>query len=955
MLLGLLGPLHVEHEGRVMRVTAAKQRVILAALLVRVRQVVSSDQLADLVWDGTHPTAARATLRSHVRGLRRALGAVGSQVVTRAPGYLIDAADDEIDLLQFSALVSTADQAIRSGEWQQAQAALREARTLWRGQPLSDIPSESLRGEVVPRLEEEFLQAAEMHITAGLHLGQAAALLPELRALVAQHPLRERFHAQLMLALYRSGRQAEALNTYQQIRKVLIEELGVEPGADLRGLHQRILVEDPGLMIQSAVGNGRTAGDSASVVTRPQSPSPNGQRSHPLPRQLPAAPWHFAGRASELKALWEGLERAESRPGSVVILAIEGMAGVGKTTLAVHWAHQAADRFPDGQLFVNLRSFGPSGPPAEPTRVIRSFLASLGVPLDQLPADPEALAALYRSVLSDKRVLIVLDNAGDAGQVRPLLPGCPGCLVLVTSRGQLTGLVITEGAHLRSLDVLTEPDAQELLARRLGTGRLAAEPPAAAELGELCGRLPLALAIVASRAVARPDLPLATLADELRSEPERLDVLDSGDEASSVRTVFSWSYRQLTEPAARMFRLLAAHPGPDISAPAAASLAGMSPGCARRTRTELVGAHMLAEPVLGRYVIHDLLRSYGAEQACGQDSQAEQDDATGRFLDHYWHTAHQAARLLQPERPSVGLGPARPGATPEPLADREQALAWFEAEHHVLVAAVTRAAQAGFDSHAWQIPWAMAAFLDWRGYWHDMAATQGIALGSVTRLGDRAGQAIACRLLAMAWTRLGDYDQARCRLADCLALYRQLGDTDGEARAHLSLGWLAEQQGRYRDALSHCQQALALRTADGNLAGQASAGNSLGWCHVLLGDYLRAREICRQALALHHELGNRHGEAHAWDNIGCAERNLGNLGAATECYRRALGLFQELGHRYYEADVLGRLGDTLLAAGDRQESRAVWQRAADILDDLHHPDAVQIRDKIRRLSFASPG
>jgi hypothetical protein len=470
-----------------------------------------------------------------------------------------------------------------------------------------------------------------------------------------------------------------------------------------------------------------------------------------VPRQLPPAVPRFAGRGAEMAALTGLLERAPGAAGTVAISAIDGTAGIGKTALAVHWAHQVADRFPDGQLYVNLRGFGPADPMA-PEEGLRAFLDALQVPAGQVPATEAGQQGLYRSLLARKRMLIVLDNARDPGQVRPLLPGVPGCMVLVTSRNQLTGLAAAEGAHLLTLDILTGTEAHELLADRIGAARLTAEPDSAAELIRLCARLPLALAITAARAGAHPRRTLAALAAELRDARNRLDTLATGEQATDVRAVFSWSYNSLRAPAARMFRLLGLHPGPDITVPAAASLAGLPRGPASAALAELAGANLVTEHAPGRYAVHDLLHVYAAEHAHAEDGEASCRAAIHRMLDHYLHTCHAAAHLMQAQRGTLTLAPAQPGVTAERLADHERALAWFKAEHHVLVAIAGLAAASGFDTCAWQLPWSMATFLDWQGHWHDWAATQRIALAAVTRQDDKGAQATVRRAFAASPT-----------------------------------------------------------------------------------------------------------------------------------------------------------------------------------------------------------
>jgi len=673
------------------------------------------------------------------------------------------------------------------------------------------------------------------------------------------------------------------------------------------------------------------------------------------PRQLPAAPAHFAGRAFELKALSELVARAANAGGQGIIWVIDGTAGVGKTVLAVHWAHQVAEDFPDGQLYVNLRGFGPSGNPAPPEEALRAMLGALHVPSTEVPDSVDAQAALYRSTLAGRRMLILLDNACDAEQVRPLLPGHAGCAVLVTSRNQLTGLVAVEGAHPLSLDVLSETDACELLVRRLGAQRVAAEPEAASELARLCAGLPLALAVAAARADARPGMSLAELAAGLRGARGLLDALDTGDAASNVREVFSWSCRQLSVPAARMFRLLGVHRGPDISAEAAASLAGVEPPLARQALAELTRAHLLTEHIPGRFAFHDVLRSYAAEQARAGDSQADRASAVHRVLDHYLHAAHAAALLLYPHRERLLLPSAQIGTILEAPATAEQARAWFEAEHQVLLAAIAQAAEHGFDVHAWQLPWTMRNFLDRQGHWPELAETQLCALAAARRLQDRAGQAHAHRNLGRACLRLGRYDHARANLQTAADLYQEIGHRYGQARSHFEIAWAAERQGRYGEALAHSRQAQEGFQAAGDRHGAAIALNTVGWCQTQLGHHQQALACSRRALAVFLENGHRSGEAAAWDSLGYASHHLGQHQQALACYHRALMLYRQLGDRYNQSQTLVYLGEAHRASGSPAAAADVWQQALAILEEMHHPEVGQVRARLDDLAASRPG
>jgi tetratricopeptide (TPR) repeat protein len=674
-----------------------------------------------------------------------------------------------------------------------------------------------------------------------------------------------------------------------------------------------------------------------------------------VPRQLPPPTRHFVGRDDPLKELDELLDQVPAAPAGsqdAVIAAISGTAGVGKTTLALYWAHHVADRFPDGQLYVNLRGFDPSGTPVEPADAMRSLLEALGVAAERVPPTVEARLGLLRTVLAGQRMLILLDNARDAAQVRPLLVAVPGCLTVITSRHELTSLAAVKGdgqasgARLISLDVLSETEATLLLRRQLGPQRLAAEQDAATEITALCARLPLALAIIAARAAARPDLPLAALVAELADHHGVLDARHGGDTDTSIRAVFSWSCRQLSEPAARMFRLLGVHPGPDISRPAAASLAGLTESEAGRLLGELTEAHMLAETAAGRFGFHDLLRAYAAEEASEHFDAAELDAARLRALDHYLQTGFAAVLLLQPHRTRIPISPPQPGVRTEPLAGYQQALAWLQAEHQVMLGAVALADAGGHDVHAWQLAWTLADFLDWRGHWQDWAATQEIALAACRRLGELTGQADVHRSLARACDRLGRYDETGAHLRSALELYRQTSDALGQARCHTDMAAVLERETRYEEAISHAEQALAQFRAAGHSADEARALNTVGWCHAMAGHHTLALEHCQQAVDLQRQIGDRHAEACSWDSVGFAHHHLGQYDEAVACYRRALGFYAEIGDRQSQADALAHLAETQQASGAPMEARQSWRQALTILEDLHHPDAERIRAKL---------
>ncbi len=662
-----------------------------------------------------------------------------------------------------------------------------------------------------------------------------------------------------------------------------------------------------------------------------------------VPRQLPAAPRHFVGRADELKQLTGVLAEVPAQ-GSAVVLAITGGAGVGKTALALRWGHQIAERFPDGHLYVNLRGFDPGGQVMDPGVAVRAFLDALEVQPHRIPSDLDAQAALFRSALSGRRMLLMLDNARDSAQVRPLLPGAAGCLAVVTSRNQLTGLG-ADGAHVLNLDLLSTMEARELLAQRLGPGRVTAEEQAVDTIIARCARLPLALAIVTAHANANPQLSLSGLATQLAEAAEQLDVLTGDDPGTDVRAVFSWSYQTLSPAAARMFGLLGLDPGPDITVPAAASLAGVSPPQTRTLLRELARTSLLGEQPPGRFSLHDLLKAYAAEQARASCTAEEQTAAVRRILDHYLHTAHNAGRLLVHPQP-IALPDPTAGVTPEFFGDRSRALAWFDTEHRNLLAAVEHADLAGLDTHAWQLACTFRTALARRGYWQEIASTQAIALAAAQRLGDRHGQALSYRHLGHTYVKLGRFEEARRQLNLGIDVYQEIGDRIGESYVHGRLVELCVAQDRPDEALAHARETLELRRAIGDRGGEAKALNAVGWSHALLGQYEEALAHCRQALALLEELGHPDHQAHTWDSLGYAHHHLGQHRQAVDCYRRAIALYRDLGSTVGMAGTLDRLGDAHHEAGEPGAARRAWRGALAILDELDQPEAGRVRAKL---------
>ena len=793
---GVLGPLlAVDNSGAARAVPAAKQRIVLAALLLGSGRVVSAGELSEALWDASPPPNAPAVMRTYVTRLRRVLGPAGARIAGRSPGWAVELRGaEEFDLAEVGDLWRAARAAAGAGEWRRVSSVLARALGLWRGEPLADVPSVVLGGREGGRLAELRLQLTEARIDADLRLGRHGELVAELRRLVAEQPLREHIRVQLMLACYGCGQQAAALEVYRDARARLAEELGVEPGRELRDMHQKMLAGSVDLVVPA----------SSEVMGRAR------EQVLAVPRQLPAAPRHFVGRRPEL----ERLARLAGAAGGGVVVAVSGMAGVGKTALALHWAHRVAAGFPGGQLYADLGGFGPSGTPVEPSAALDGFLDALGVPAERIPESLGARAALFRSLVAGRRVLVVLDNARDVGQVRPLLPGSPGCLALVTSRARLAALAVSGNAELVALEALSEQEARQLLAVRLGASRVASEPDAVREVIGLCARLPLAVAIAAARAVAHPQLPLAALAAELRDSARRLDVLDAGDAVTSVRAVMSWSYQQLAESPARMLRLLSVHPGPGITAAAAASMAGIPLGQARHALHVLSAANLVTESSSGRYALNDLLRAFAAEQAHAAGHTDHYRAAIRRMLDHYLHSVNAARLMPVRERDPIALAAPQPGVAPECFASRDQGLAWLDAECAVLVKVTAQASETGFDAHAWHLARKLAVFFRMRGYWHDLVTTQCVALAAARRLHDQNAQARVHSELGSAIALAGRFRQAHFHPGRALERYQTLGDHDGQARVRISIGQGMERQGRDREALDGTLATLRPPPAD---------------------------------------------------------------------------------------------------------------------------------------------
>jgi tetratricopeptide (TPR) repeat protein len=659
----------------------------------------------------------------------------------------------------------------------------------------------------------------------------------------------------------------------------------------------------------------------------------------PKPRQLPAHTPHFVGRVNEMGEITAQLATS-GRP--VVISAINGIAGVGKTALAIQWAHKVASQFQDGHLYVNLRGFHSTGAPMHPTEVIRGFLDAFEVPHEQIPNGLEAQTALYRSVLADRHVLIVLDNARDAEQVRPLLPGAPTCMVIVTSRDRLIDLVTREGAHPINLDAFNLADAETLLARRLGSKRIAAEPHAVRRLIDYCAGLPLALSIVAARIQLNPNLTLRMLVDELADERTRLHVL------GNLRAVFSWSYQHLDPTFAAFFRLLGLHPGSELSLAAAASLGGLPIEQARKMLAELTQAHLLTEPLPGRFTFHDLLHVYVSEQCQEIETDDDRHTAALRLLDHYFHTAFAATDRIVPQQelPVGPEGPPQAGVTVSLVQDSQQAMKWFASERTALLTMVRHAYETGFDAYAWKLALTLVTFLDRSGRLHDLIKIEYIILASVRRLDDCFAQGRVHLLIAWVHARLGRCSEALEHAERATGLCQWGDDRAGVAVAHYIRAIVYGRQTRLVEAVLHAQYALNLFPSSNNLPWHARTYGIFSWIYARCGDFVKAVEYGEQTLSLLGSINDHADKANTLDNLGRAHYSLGNYEKAVAYYSRSVALNREYGDHYHEAMVLRRLGDAHSDMGDRSAALTTWRQALRILESLGVPGTDQIRTRL---------
>jgi DNA-binding SARP family transcriptional activator/Tfp pilus assembly protein PilF len=891
----LLGAVEAFVSGHRIDIGPARQQCVLAALLVDANAPVPVDRLVDRVWGERPPQRAVGTLHSYLTRIRRALArADGVAIVRRSGSYVLTVDEHAVDLHRFRHLVALA----RAGDGVHARESFEEALGLWRSEAFTGLDTPWI-AMVRQQLERERLAAELDHNDLALRLGRHTAVLTGLRLQAAEHPLDERLVGQLMLALYRSGHQAEALEQFEHTRRLLAEELGSDPGPPLRRLHEAILrgeVDHVAPVATATTGRNDLPGDLAD----------------------------FTGRAAEVRQVLADIPDAgDGSATPVVIQAIDGMAGVGKTALAVHLAHLLADRYPDAQLFIDLQGHAADRPATDPMTVLDTLLRALGVPGDRIPTDLAERAALWRAELAARRVLVVLDNAAGSSQVRPLLPGTSRSLVLITSRRRLLGLEI---ARVLSLNLLPHPDAIALFAAVVGDDRAAREPEAIDEVVALCGYLPLAIRIAAARLRSRPTWTVHHLAQRLAQGRQRLSELSTGD--SSVAAAFALSYDHLTAEQQRLFRLLGLAPGADFDVYAATALVDGDLDRTDHLLEQLVDVHLLDEPRPGRYRFHDLMREHARAVAARTDSEPDRSAALGRLFDYYLDTATAAAEHLGPVEPTAD--PVHPPRHVPQCADSAQALARLDTERATLTAVVLHSCDAEPHARRWLLAHTLWRFYFIRGHLDDWLTTHRSALHAARQVGDRPAEAAILKSLGTAYWQASRLPDALAQYQRALTLYRQLGDRRGEAAVLGNLGLIYDRQGRYPEAIDHHLHGLALYRALGDYRGEGTTLSNLGLIYERLGRYDEALDHCEQALVLVCKSGDRWAEGQTLVHIGLIQQRLGHHAEALRCQRQALALVRELGDRQREGQVLANLGHVHSLMGDHIHALDHLRQALDI-------------------------
>jgi DNA-binding SARP family transcriptional activator len=916
----VLGPLEIWSGEAWVSIGAPKWRSLLAALLVSAGQVVSTDRLITEIWGDAPPRGATNLVSIYAHKLRKMLGGDGDKLLRyRAPGYFLAVDHDDVDSLRFATLVGAGRQALAEQQPGRAAELLAEALGLWRGRPYMDVPHSTLVEAEAERLTEARLDALELSFEAEIGCGRHAEVIPGISRLTGDNPLREGLWGLLMRALDAAGRHAEALAAYARAREVIADELGVDPGETLQSLYEEILTEEPAPRV---------------VATPP-------------PMQLPGDIADFTGRGEDVDRLCELVPDEAGDGGAVKIAVVAGQGGLGKTTLAVHAAHQLRPHFPDGQLYVNL--LGASPRPLTSADVLARFLRDLGVGDAQIPVSVDERAGLLRTRLTGRRMLMLLDDARDAAQVRPLLPGSASCTVIVTTRSRVPDLAVT---RLVDLDVLGDKEARALFTSIVGVERANAEADATDEVLAACAGLPLAIRIAGARLAARRSWTVRTLANRLNREQRRLDELTVGD--LEVRASFEVSFASLPGPGidpARAFRLLGLWQGPTIRLPAAAALFGQSDDDAADALELLVDAHLLESPAPDVYRFHDLLRVYAAERSQTESGQDRQG-AVGRILTWYLHTAEAIARVISPNHTPLQLKSAEPGVRPLPFTLLEEALDWSETERINLVAATRQAAASGMHDIAWQLPAAAVSFFYRRSHWADWLTTHETALASARELGDPLAEAWILNNLGMLCGEQNNSDAADY-FEQALAIYRRIGDQQGEARAANNVAHAYYQQRRFDQALEAAQSSLAIQRQTGNRYGEGTALGILGIALRGLGRFGDSVDRAQQALIIYRELGDQQGEADLLSDLGEAYLGLQRVSDAIGTLHDSLAIWDTIGDHHGKAMTLRVLATAWRSDGKPDEARRCLVEALQIFEELD--DQAQVAKIHAELALLSPG
>ena len=896
----LLGDVQVSLDGRQLELGGHRQRCILAVLLLEPGQVVPTERIVTRAWPAGPPETATDLVTSYVSRLRRALKDVAGQIqlVNRRPGYLVQVAPDAVDVHRFARLVRQARGERDALDLERAALRLHEALDLWHGTALANVASPWL-DEHRLRLEQQRLDAVEDLADLELQTGRADRVVAQLRNLSRAHPHRERLTVSAVRALEAVGEPSQAADLAAHAIR-LLRQRGLNPSPELRQAQQDALRS-----------NTRT--------------THSGSARMQLPADTPA----FTGRTQEVAELvtFADDERVNE---AVAVGCIEGMPGIGKTALAIHTAHLLAGRFPDGQLFIDLHGFTPETAPVKPEIALDRLLRALGVPPQQIPIEADERAAVYRERLAGTRTLIVLDNAASEAQVRPLLPGAPGCLVLITSRRRLTGL---DDAHILWLGALLDADATTLFTAVAGVGRISGGDPALAETIKLCAKVPLTLRIAAARLRNRPSWPLRHLVERLRDQSQRLAQLNDGDR--SLAAAVNVSYEQLTGEEQRLFRHLGLHPGIDIDLFAAAALIDVTASTSEVLLEGLVDHNLLSQPSTGRYEMHDLIRLHALDHA-GAEAPEEQRAALERLFNYYLHTARRADRLLSRQSVShVAVTTPAPAQSPV-LATDAHAIAWMEAERINLTAMIDHCDQLGLPTYIAPIAAAMHSALHTQGHWTLAERLQQAALASAASLGDGHGQATALRHYSDVALLMGRYADAIETAGKAVDLYQELHDPTGEANACCTLAEALRLTSRFSQAVDALERALRLYSDLGDRLGEAAARTTLGGIQKLARKYTEAEANLETAHRLCTEFGHRYGQAAALTDLGVVQQMTGQHGRALKALQEALDLYRDLGNRLGEASTLTYLGELRRVTEEYAEAEQLLRTALDLHRDLRN-------------------